>query len=148
MITPQQLELILHTEIPITQAMQVAVKNCSDKEVTLTAPLGPNINHKKTAFGGSLYSVAVLSGWSMTYLLLERLGIAAQIVIHQSKIDYLAPVGGVIEAHCELSSDIDIEKINKLIQRKGRARLKLKSRIVNEAKAAVEFEGVYVCIAH
>lgn len=148
MITSQQLESVLHTEIPITQAMQIGVRFCSDKAVMLTAPLAPNINHKQTAFGGSLYSVAVLSGWSMTYLLLERLGIEAQIVIHQSEIDYLAPVAATIEAHCELSSDIDIEKFNKLMQRKGRARLKLKSRIVSDGKTAVEFEGVYVCIGH
>jgi len=148
MITAQQLESILHAEIPITQAMQIGVENCSDKDVSLSAPLAPNINHKQTAFGGSLYSVAVLAGWSMTYCLLERLGVNAQIVIHQSDINYLAPVAGTIEAHCQLTSEIDIEKFNKLMQRKGRARLKLKSHIIAEGKNAVEFEGVYVCIAH
>ena len=148
MISPQQLESILHVEIPITQAMQIKVLDCSEIEVLLSAPLEPNINHKQTAFGGSLYSVAVLSGWSMVYVLLSRLGINAQIVIHQSEISYLAPVATAIEAHCELSSDTDIEKFNKLMLRKGRARLKLKSRIVSEGKDAVVFDGVYVCIAH
>jgi len=145
---PQQLESVLHAEIPLTRAMQISVEKCSDKEVLLKAPLEPNINHKKTAFGGSLYSVAVLSGWSMVYVLLDRLGINAQIVIHQSEINYQAAVTGMIEARCELSSDIDIEKFSKLMQRKGRARLKLKSRVISEGKNAVEFEGVYVCLAH
>jgi len=148
MITSKQLESILHSEIPITQAMQIAVESCSDTEVLLSAPLEPNINHKQTAFGGSLYSIVVLAGWSMTYCLLDRLGINAQIVIHQSEVDYLAPVTATIEACCELNNDVDIEKFKKLIQRKGRARLKLKSRIISEGKTAVEFEGVYVCIAH
>ncbi len=40
-----------------------------DEPVVLRAPLAPNANHKGTAFGGSLYSLAVLTGWAWAHAL-------------------------------------------------------------------------------
>ena len=42
----------------------IVVESADDSAVVLRAPLAPNANYKGTAFGGSLYSVAVLTGWA------------------------------------------------------------------------------------
>ena len=81
-----RLQSTLHTEIPLTQTMGIKVIAYGDRQLTLKAPLQPNINHKSTAFGGSLYSIAVLSGWGLLFLLLQEQELSGQIVIARSEV--------------------------------------------------------------
>ena len=48
------IERYLHEHIPLTTHMEVGVDRIDDTGVRLTAPLAPNINHRQTAFGGSV----------------------------------------------------------------------------------------------
>ena len=49
------LQKVLNEEIPLTNAIGISVESCDSLSLTLAAPLHKNINHKRTAFGGSLY---------------------------------------------------------------------------------------------
>ena len=40
----------------------IVVETADDEGIVLSAPLAPNANYKGTAFGGSLFSIAVLTG--------------------------------------------------------------------------------------
>ena len=62
--------------------------------VVLRAPLAPNANHKGTAFGGSLFCVAVLTGWAWATRYIAARGLNADAVIQESTIRYLKPVHG------------------------------------------------------
>lgn len=139
-----QLQNVLMSEIPLTKAIGIQVENVTENAVCLMAPLDKNINHKLTAFGGSLYSVAVLTGWSMVYVLLKNLKIEAHIVIQHSEIDYLLPVKEDFKACCEIVSESKIKKFEKMYKRKGRARILLDIFIMAENKRAVHFSGEYV----
>ena len=44
----------LHQHIPLTGHMQVGVRAVDKTGIRLRAPLAPNINHRQTAFGGSV----------------------------------------------------------------------------------------------
>lgn len=110
----------------------------------LSAPLKNNINHKQTVFGGSLYSVSVLTGWSMVYVLLKQLEISAHIVIHHSEIDYLLPVNSDFTSCCEIKDQLQIERFKKIYQRRKKARVKLVSEVIINQQVAVRFTGVYV----
>ncbi|NGP16503.1 YiiD C-terminal domain-containing protein [Devosia aurantiaca] len=59
MRTLADLERHLSDQIPLSREMAVGLTAASSDVVTLQAPLTPNINYTGTAFGGSLYSVAV-----------------------------------------------------------------------------------------
>ena len=48
-----ELEKYLHEEIPLSKAMAVSVTHASADRVELSAPLGPNINHRDTVFSSS-----------------------------------------------------------------------------------------------
>ena len=139
-----KLQTVLSEEIPITQAIGVKVENISLNSVELSAPLENNINHKSTAFGGSLYSIAVLAGWSLLYTQLANNNINAHIVIQESNIKYLLPVASDIHACCQISDQQEIEKLIKVFKRKGIARLNLVTEILQHNKLAVLFEGKYV----
>ncbi|QLG87443.1 YiiD C-terminal domain-containing protein [Chitinibacter bivalviorum] len=138
------LEKTLHVEIPLTREIGISVISASTQLVELAAPLSPNINHKCTAFGGSLYAVAVLAGWSMVFARLHAAGIHAHIVIQDAQIEYLLPVVETISARCELAEDDEFARCLKLFERKGRGRIALAVEIVTQQGVAVKFSGNYV----
>ncbi|WP_027467321.1 YiiD C-terminal domain-containing protein [Deefgea rivuli] len=138
------LEKTLHEEIPLTRDIGIEVAHATPQRVRLNAPLSPNINHKCTAFGGSLYAVAVLAGWSMVFTRLHAAGIHAHIVIQDAKIEYLLPVVETINARCELSEDAEFDRCMKLFSRKRRGRIALDVEIITQQGVAVKFCGNYV----
>jgi len=140
----QALQTVLNSEIPLTRALGVRVEAYDHKTLCLTAPLEENINHKSTAFGGSLYSLAVLSGWGLLYLLLKKHGLAGHIVIQHSEIDYIKPVCSDIYAYCQFDSDKQIERFLTMYQRRGVTRVKLNTSIEQDGEVAVKFCGTYV----
>ena len=56
------------TEIPITDAMDLGPVRFDDHGLTVRADLAPNVNVHGTAFAGSLYAIAALSGWGLVHL--------------------------------------------------------------------------------
>lgn len=82
--SPADLQSYLHTHIPLSKAMDVAVIACSPDEVVLHAPLAPNINHRDTVFGGSLSTIAILSAWSLLHVRLTSFGMKSRLVIQHN----------------------------------------------------------------
>lgn len=145
--TSRLLEEVLHQDIPLTRDMGVKVISWQNHSLRLHLPLEPNINHKSTLFGGSLYCGAVLAGWGWLYLRLKEAGIDdGHIVIQEGQISYPLPVKSDGIAICDAPDDATWERFVKMYQRRGRARLSLATRIVAEgsAESAVEFVGQYV----
>jgi len=143
----QLLQSVLHQDIPLTRDMGVEVISWQDHQLRLHLPLAQNINHKSTLFGGSLYCGAVLAGWGWLYLRLKEAGIDdGHIVIQDGQIQYPLPVKRDGVAICDAPDDASWEKFLKMYQRRGMARLALKTRIVAEGsdEPAVEFVGQYV----
>ncbi|MFH2134843.1 MAG: thioesterase domain-containing protein [Pseudomonadota bacterium] len=142
----QQLQQTLHTDIPLTREMGLRVAAYDGQTLQLTAPLAPNVNDKGTAFGGSLYNIAVLCGWSLLRLKLNEAGLNKKnIVIHEAHTRYLLPVTGELHATCTLTGDVLTEFMQPL-QKKGRARITLTVAIHQQDKTAVEFTGQYVAL--
>ncbi len=143
-MTPaMQLESILHEEIPVTLAMGIRVAAYDGTCLQLAAPLAPNVNHKLTAFGGSLYSLAVLCGWGLIHLKLSEAGLHKHIVIQESSIRYLRPVDGEMRAECRVA-DARFERFLHTLHRHDRARVELDVSINHDGQAAVTFSGRYV----
>ena len=140
----QHLQQTLLEEIPIAGAMGITVEEYSGQRLTLRAPLENNFNHKSTAFGGSLYSVAVLAGWGLLFLRLWERGRHGQIVIQESGIQYLHPVAEDIVATCRLESETGFETFMRVLERRGRSRLELRCSVEANGATAVRFNGRYV----
>ncbi|WP_191490040.1 YiiD C-terminal domain-containing protein [Pseudomonas sp. FEN] len=141
------LESILHHDIPLTRDMGLKVLDWQAGQLRLHLPLEPNVNHKSTMFGGSLYCGAVLAGWGWLHLSLREAGITeGHIVIQEGRIDYPLPVTGDAQAICDAPQEKVWQKFLATYQRYGRARLTLETRVVNVGSedAAVRFSGQYV----
>lgn len=137
------LEQVLHNEIPISKAMGIRVTNYDGASLSLDAPLAPNTNHKSTAFGGSLYSLAVLCGWGLLHLRLADARMHKHIVIQESNIRYLHPVEQDLHAECRLD-DAAFKQFLRTLEKHGRARLSLDVIVTQDNQPAVEFTGRYV----
>ncbi|HXF29469.1 MAG TPA: YiiD C-terminal domain-containing protein, partial [Chlamydiales bacterium] len=142
-----KLQSYLHTHIPITKAVGVEVVEASQAKVILSAPFAPNINHKKTVFGGSLHAVATLSCWSLMYIALQEVGISdVQIVITESHVNYLAPVDSDFLAECKAPEKEAWDRFIHMLQAKGKARLKLSAKIFHKDHLAVDFQATFAAI--
>jgi thioesterase domain-containing protein len=141
------LESVLHHDIPLTRDMGLRVLDWREQQLSLYLPLDPNVNHKSTMFGGSLYCGAVLAGWGWLHLRLKEEGITdGHIVIQEGQINYPLPVTGDATAICPAPDERVWKKFLAMYQRYGRARLVLQTRIVNQGSEedAVTFIGQYV----
>jgi thioesterase domain-containing protein len=126
--------------------MDIVVERADDDAVVLRAPLALNANYKGTAFGGSLYSVAVLTGWAWVTRYLAARGVAADAVIQESSIHFLAPVQGELRTRLAAPSDAQIAKFCKMLQRAGRGRIRLRVEIIYNQTLATLFEGVFAAV--
>lgn len=143
-MTPaEQLEATLREDIPLAQAIGIRIAGYDGATLRLTAPLAPNYNHKLTAFGGSLFSVAVLCGWGLLHLKLGEAGVHRHIVIQESNIRYRLPVTDPIRAECRVDV-ASFERLLHTLQRRDRARISLDVTIFQAGFTAVEFAGKYV----
>lgn len=143
----QELEAVLHRDIPLTRDMGVRVIDWQQHRLRLHLPLAPNVNHKSTLFGGSLYCGAVLAGWGWLHLRLREAGIEdGHIVIQDGQISYPLPVRGDAIALCDAPDAAQWDRFLVTYQRRGRARLILQTRITTQDsnEDAVRFTGQFV----
>jgi thioesterase domain-containing protein len=130
-------------EIALAKPMGVIVESADEAGVVLRAPLPPNANHKGTAFGGSLYSLAVLTGWAWLTRYIACTEINADAVIQESNMQFLRPVIGELRACIAPPAAHDIDKFRKLLLRAGRGRIRLRVEMHQGAKLATVFEGLF-----
>lgn len=65
------IELDLFEGIPLAKEMGLKIVVAGSDRVTVGAPLSRNSNYTHTAFGGSIYSAAVLTCWVLIRLSIE-----------------------------------------------------------------------------
>ena len=141
----QALESYLHERIPITRAMEVRVKGFDGDSITLMAPLGPNINHRDTVFGGSASTLGILSAWALVHARMQEVeGAKPRIVIQRNTMEYLKPIAGEFESTCRIEAPADWDRFLKGYQRKGVGRIILESELHSEGELVGRFEGTFV----
>ncbi len=130
-------------EIMLARPMGIIVESADETELILRAPLAPNANHKGTAFGGSLYSLAVLTGWAWLTRFLVTRGLDAEGVIQESNMRFLAPVHGEMRASIAMPGGAEIDKFQKMLVRADRGRIRLQVNVHQGATLAAVFDGLF-----
>ena len=139
-----QIEDVLHSKIPLTQAMGVRVEDYDGERLILSAPLAANVNHLGTAFGGSLNALLVLAGYALLWLELQDSN--CHIVIRESSVSYDSPVRGELRAICKRPGLSEMESFKQTFQTKGKARITLSATIEDRGNIAVRFKGTFVAM--
>lgn len=138
------LQRTIDSNIPLVSALGASVESYDGQTLIVGLPLAPNVNHKNTAFGGSLYCAGVLSAWGLLYLKLLEVEEEGVIVIFDGRVHYHKPVAGAFKSSCELSDLVAWEKFIKIYRRRGKARLKIDSEILCDGQVCASFHGEFV----
>jgi thioesterase domain-containing protein len=137
----------LHEHIPLTLHLGAVVEAYDGTSIRVTAPLAPNLNHRSTAFGGSLSALGILAGWTLLHLNLRQQGIEARLVIQRSEFDFDDPVvDRDFTATSTLPEPADWQRFVTTLHRRRRARVRVRGEIQSAAGTGGRFEGVYVAL--
>ena len=109
---------------------------------TVEAPVALNSNHLRTAFGGSINAVATLAAYGLLWL--ELHDPAVHVVVAESTIKFLRPVRETIRAVCQRPGPDEWKAFRTEFERAGKARIKLRVKVVEAEQTAAEFEGTFV----
>jgi thioesterase domain-containing protein len=136
----------LHTHIPLSAAMGVEVLEASRERVRLAAPLAPNINHRRTVFGGSAAALATLAAWALLHQRLSEEGFAGRIVIRRSHMDFEKPIAGTFEARAEAPGDARWQRFRAALTRGRPARIELDAVVTFSDARVGAFNGEFVAL--
>jgi thioesterase domain-containing protein len=130
-------------QIPISDKMGIKISQYTGYKFECMAQLNPNLNPHNTMFAGSAFTLATLTGWGMTWLLMKERNLTADIVLADSNIRYRHPVEESPVATTSLdgiSGDLD------RLANGRRARVVISVTIFSGKQAAVEFVGTYMLL--
>jgi len=141
-----ELGSFLQDSIPLARATEATVGEFDAQGLAMHAPLAPNSNHHGTAFGGSLYVVALAAGWGLTHLLLQEAGIKASLYVRRAEAEYLRPVTGDLNALAERPDDAILKRFINTFNADGRAQLKVKIHINCDGVRAFELDATIAAL--
>ncbi len=140
-------EAYLREHIPLADAMDVRVLRADPSGVVLEAPLEPNLNHRDTAFGGSVAALAILAGWTLVHGHLESVGISGiRTVVQRSEVRYLAPADGPFRAVCDGPAAAEWDRFLRTFRRWGKARVGVEVDVTCQGVLVAAFRGAYATL--
>lgn len=122
------------------------VVQADTKVVLLLAPLAPNINHRQTAFGGSIAAVATVAAWSLLRLVLASYPDAPRIVVRSSQVEYIEAITDDFTARCEAPLPEAMDAFFKSLHRKGKARIDLRVTVEQGDHTRARLHGTFVAL--
>ena len=144
MTSADELTRKIHDAIPLSDSMQFSIDHLDLDGIRVSAPLSPNINIHGTGFAGSLYSIAVLTGWALCTHIIDESGIDAELVVARAEIAYHAPVESDIECRCQASVE-QRDEFLQFIRERGKGRLVLDIAVGELPQASLH--ATFVAIA-
>ncbi|GAL12247.1 galactoside O-acetyltransferase probable YiiD [Vibrio astriarenae] len=139
----QELQQRWEQQIPISDKMGIKITQYTGYQFECSAQLNPNLNPHNTMFAGSAFTLATLTGWGMTWLLMKERNLMADIVLADSQIRYRHPVTENPVAQTSLdgiSGDLDRLATGR------KARIVISVTIYSGNTPSVEFVGTYMLL--
>ncbi|NUN07100.1 MAG: YiiD C-terminal domain-containing protein [Bdellovibrio sp.] len=147
-INPQELISILKDKISLYEHLGITVISISSDEVRFRVALAKNLNHKGTAFGGSLYATAVLAAYALVLAGLKGHSIKTEnIVIAKGEIEYLRPVETDFEVLAKFPSPEEEKAFYAELVSSGKVRGSIESYILGGGggdKLMASLTGLFV----
>jgi len=123
----------------ILPAEAMGIGRQSDRPGHLLLPLAPNINDKGTAFAGSIFSLAVLSGYEIALERSNQLNLSGNLFLLSSHITYLQPGLSDLIAQGRIIDDLKLT-------RKSNWKMRIEVEVVEAQSQSLcaTFDGLYV----
>ena len=141
----RKLVTFMRDEIPLAQTMDLQLHAANDTQLSIAAPLAPNINDKGCAFGGSLVSVMTLTGWGLVELELRMRGLDCDVFVGESTVRYLEPVWSDFLSEARLADGAGWATFFDTLDARGRARIEVVCQVPGTGdKPAATLEARFV----
>jgi len=123
----------------ILPAKAMGIGRQSDKPGHLLLPLAPNINDKGTAFAGSIFSLAVLSGYETALDRLGQLSLSGNLFLLSSNITYHQPGLSDLIAQGRI-----LDNLKHTRKSNWKMRIEVEVMEAQSQSLCATFEGLYV----
>jgi thioesterase domain-containing protein len=133
-------------QIPLTQHMGFTQIRLDGHNLMFELSLAPNHNDKGTAFAGALSAAANLCGWGAITLLLEAQEQVYDVVIRDSRLEYILPVTEDFRVQTQLPEPPQIEAFLERLRERGKARIDLRVELLEQGRLCFQFSGSYVAL--
>ena len=133
----------IRASIPLSSAMQFSIAELGLDAIVVSAPLQANVNIHGTGFAGSIYSLAVLSGWALCMHIMDELDLDGDLVVGKAEIRYSSAVRGDLLCRTRVSSE-QRESFARDFRGRGKAKLVLQVDVGDEPNAVLQ--ATYVAI--
>ena len=134
-------------QIPLTQKMGLKVKKASvSRGIELELPLGPNKNHKQTAFGGTLVAAQAVACWAWVVAWLESENISAEVVVQRQQGLFICAVDTDFKVKTQAVSKAATQRFRQSLLRHKKGRIKVTACVLRGQKIAAKYVGEYVAI--
>jgi thioesterase domain-containing protein len=145
-MTKDEVKSYLYNNIPLAKAMDVEVIDISKDSLTLKAPLSSNCNMHGTAFGGSLSSIALLTGWSHIHTRLDGEWLTkGELVIAEANVIFSRPVDTDLVSRAYITP----ENFNEFVENyklKGKAKVEVDIEVLTDNGPGCRMKGIYALI--
>ncbi|MNJ94737.1 putative thioesterase (yiiD_Cterm) [compost metagenome] len=135
----------LQGKIKLYDHLGLSLYELTSEKVHFRVSLEENTNHKGTAFGGSIYSAAVMAAYGLVlHGLRERHILTENIVIQKGEIQYLKPIESDFEVICSFASAMEANAFYQTLQQTGRVKERLIVRVEVAGDLKALLKGVFV----
>ncbi len=117
-----ELQSYIYEHIPVIAQNHFEIQEIKDEQVFFKGSLKEHINHRDSAFGGSLSSLMILTAWSAVRIMTDKLKNVV-IVIQNSHVDFLKPVLADFTAVNHQLPPAIRQKLFQSLQRFGKGRV-------------------------
>ena len=145
----EDIQAYIYEHIPIVKQNHFRIEVGDAPYVTVTARLCDHVNHRQTAFGGSISTSLILCSWASVRCILKTRGIDdGGIVIQTQRVDFAKPVAGDFSARVVPLREETINRFIAMLEKFGKGRLKVEARVTQESDSVhrATFIGEFVVI--
>lgn len=140
-MSPAELESRIRNEIPALGSAAFSIAAVEPLRVRVSARLNDHLNHKGTAFGGSLYQVALVACYGLFLQLLEEGGCPTRdFVIAEGRMRYRAPVPADFTAATEVDA-AELRAFLEELRHRGQASLPMRAMVLCQGSRCADFEA-------
>ncbi len=137
-----------YQDMPPVSVMRMRIAGYDGQCLRVHAPLACHVNDKGCAFGGSMSSLMTLAAWGLVSLRLEQAGLAADVFVADSQVQYLAPLFDDLQAEARLAEGESWQDFLATLRERGRADTFVAACVLKPGStAAAQCRARYVAIA-
>jgi len=142
----KELENFIRYNIPMTDYLDISIKELTPYSIIVSAPLKPNGNHYGTVFGGSISTLGIVSCWALLHQKMVEDSVPGTLVIQESDTKFLKPARGEFEARCSSLDESSWQQFKDDFALRGKAKKIMRAELYCNNELIAVMEGNFTAL--